>query len=115
MANWYLTIYNAGPAAKTKKPLGDVATVTRHLNNAFPDIQWKSSTEAGCPSKDFSLELGVQKDSVQSVTMKMGRMRLKGLAEICKREGWRLEDPDVETEEDVDLDDPEGWYFKQRG
>jgi len=112
---WYLIIRKGGPSAKTQKPLGDVAGVASHLNKAFPGLKWKSSSEAVRPDKDFSLELGVLKGFVQQVTMGVGRMPLKALTEICKREGWRLEDPDVETTEDVDLDDPEGWFFKQHG
>jgi hypothetical protein len=42
-------------------------------------------------------------------------MKVEVLAQICKKEGWRLEDPDVEVEEDVDLDDPEAWFVRMRG
>jgi hypothetical protein len=64
---------------------------------------------AGAPRR--TLQLGVLKGFVQSVSMGVGTMPLKPLAEICKKEGRRLEDPDVETAEGVDLDDPEGWFF----
>jgi len=42
-------------------------------------------------------------------------MSVKPLAAICKKEGWRLEDPNVEVEEDVDLNDPEGWWKDMHG
>ena len=109
MIRGYLIIYKGAPSAKTKRPLGDLAAVTEHLNGAFPGLQWKSATETVRPDKDFTLQLGVLKGFVQSASMGVGTMPLKPLTEICKKEGWRLEDPDVETAEDGDLDDPEGW------
>ena len=115
MMNWYLFLLNGGPAKKTKKPLGDLATVAKHMNAAFPDIKWESVTEAKCAEKNFSLQLGMEKGLVQQVVLGVGKMRIKTLAAICKKEGWRLEDPNVEVEEDVDLDDPEGWWMKMHG
>ncbi len=92
-----------------------MATVTNHMNAAFLGITWESATEAKCAEKNFSLVLGVEKGLVQQVVLAVGKMRVKSLAAICKKEGWRLEDPDVEVEEDVDLDDPEGWWMKMHG
>ena len=115
MMNWYLNVLKGGPDKKTKKPLGDVATVTKHMNAAFPGITWKSPTEAKNAEKGFILQLGVDKGLVQMVVLGIGKMSVKPLATICKKEGWRLEDPNVETEEDVDLDNPEGWWKDMHG
>ena len=43
MMNWYLNVLKGGPDKKTKKPLGDVATVTKHMTTAFPGITWESA------------------------------------------------------------------------
>jgi hypothetical protein len=115
MTNWYLYILKGGPDKKTKKPLGDAATVKRHMNAAFPGITWQSETEANFPDKRFTLQLGVEKGLVLQVVVGVGKMRVNALASLCKKEGWRLEDPDVEAQEDVDLDDPEGWWMKMHG
>ena len=115
MMNWYLNILNGGPAKKTKKPLGDLATVTKHMNAAFPGITWESATEAKCADKSFSLSLCVEKGVVQQAVLGVGKMKVKTLDAICKKEGWRLEDPNVEVDEDVDLDDPEGWWMSMHG
>src|SRR5260221_12552552 len=109
MTSWYLYILKGGPDKKTKKPLGDAATITKHMNAAFPGISWASATEATCADKRFSLELCIENGVVQRVILNVGKMKVEALAQICKREEWRLEDPDVEVEEDVDLDDPEPW------
>jgi hypothetical protein len=115
MNNWYLNILKGGPEKKTKKPLGDVALVAKHMEAAFPGIKWRSPTEAYHVEKDFNLQLGVEKGLVQMVVLGVGKMRVKTLARICKKEGWRLEDPNVEVAEDVDLDDPENWWMRMHG
>ena len=115
MTSWYLYILKGGPDKKTKKPLGDVATVTKHMDAALPGITWTSPTEAACAAKRFSLELRIEKSLVERVILKVGMMKIETLAQICKKEGWRLEDPDVEVEEDVDLDDPEAWFVRMHG
>ena len=115
MTSWYLYILKGGPDKKTTKPLGDAATITKHMSAAFPGISWASATEATCADKRFSLELCIEKGVVQRVILKVGKMKVEALAQTCKREGWRLEDPDVEVEEDVDLDDPEAWFVRMHG
>ena len=115
MISWYLYILKGGPDKKSKKPLGDVATVMKHLNAAFPSIAWDSATEAKCADKNFGLWMTVEKGLVQQVIVRVGQIRVKKLAGICKKEGWRLEDPDVEVEEDVDLDDPDAWFVRMHG
>lgn len=115
MTSWYLHILKGGPDKKTKKPLGDVATVKKHLEAAFPGITWSSTTEATCAAKKFCLELRIEKSLVDRVTLKVGQMRIEPLADICKKEAWRLEDPDVEIDEDVDLEDSEGWFVRMHG
>ncbi len=112
MISWYLFI-SKGPSDKVREPLGEVAAVTKHLDSAFPGLEWKSAKTAACPEKDFSLELGVLKGSVFSVTIRAGRMPLKGLAETCKQQRWRLEDADVGA--DIDLNDPEAWFYAHHG
>jgi len=113
--NWYLNILKGGPDKKTRKPLGDVATVAKHMESAFPGLKWKSPAEANRAEKGFSLQLGVEKGLVQMVVLGVGKMSVKALTAVCKKEGWRLEDPNVEVAEDVDLDDPEGWWMKMHG
>lgn len=115
MTSWYLYLLKGGPDKKTKEPLGDVATITKHMSVALPNITWASATEAACADRQFSLELCVENGLVQRVILKIGKMKIKALAKVCKTEGWRLEDPDVEVDEDVDLDDPEGWWMRMHG
>jgi hypothetical protein len=110
MSYGYLIIYK-GPSEKIREALGDVATVTRHLNDAFPGLEWKSATKAALSETDFTLKLGVVSGSVFSVTMGVRKVPLKRLADICKQEQWRLEDSDVG--DNVALDDPDGWVYRQ--
>ncbi len=107
--SWNLLIYN-----DSGDPLGDLASVTQKFTAAFPGLQWDSPVQAILPvARGFRLELRAEEDVVQDIYTDGGFDHLKQLAALCRREGWRI--ADAQEGEEVDLDDPQGWYEARGG
>jgi len=107
--SWNLLIYKNGPTPQKAESLGDIGVVTKALNGEFPTLVWETSTEAELPvHRGFSLSLRVEGGAVQDIYTNGGFDQIVQLAALCKRQGWVL--ADAQEGEDVDLNDPKGWY-----
>ncbi|MGC3989858.1 MAG: hypothetical protein QM796_09315 [Chthoniobacteraceae bacterium] len=106
--SWNLLVHNDGEG------LGEIADVTRKFDGAFRGLEWESLTEAALPVEGgFRLELTTEDETVQDIYTHGGFNHIKELAALCKREGWHL--GDMQEGEDIDLDDPQGWYDERGG
>jgi hypothetical protein len=107
--SWNLLIYRPGATGKKTDPLGPMDVVKEKLNAAFLGLAWDSPPECGLKVEGgFLAELSVENNLVSDIYMSGGYNHLKPLASLCQREGWHL--GDAQEGEDVDLDDPYGWY-----
>jgi hypothetical protein len=112
--SWNLLIYKNGPTPQKAESLGDIGAVTKALNEEFPTLVWESSTEAELPvHRGFSLSLREEGAAVQDIYTNGGFDQIVQLAALCKRMGWSL--ADAQEGEDVDLNDPQGWYQERNG
>ncbi len=112
--SWNLLIYRPGATSQTTEPLGALGEVKAKLSATFPGLAWDSPTECGLKVEgDFLADLTVEDDLVSDIYTRGGYNHLKPLANLCRREGWRL--GDAQEGEDVDLDDPYRWYEQRSG
>jgi hypothetical protein len=111
-----LIIYKTGPMSQEREPLGDLGRVTDALNGAFIDLEWQSPVAAALPvdvEGGFQVKLTVQGGRVHDIYTDAGVNHIRQFAGLCKRQGWRM--ADAQAGEDVDLDDPQGWYEGRAG
>jgi hypothetical protein len=90
--------------------LGLEKELTDYISQGLPGFKKLPGNKVKSPQG--IIELGLDDNSVHRATIAVGRMDLQTLAALCKRRGWRLEDPDAESDSDVDLDDPGGWFVR---
>ncbi len=93
--------------------LGLEKDIVEHRSKGFPGFRKISDTKVKARA-GYVIELGQNGDCVHQAIMQIGNVDLGALAALCKRQGWRLEDPDV-ADEEVDLDDPERWFLDHYG
>lgn len=112
--SWNLLIYKPGDTSQSSKPLGELDAVTEVFDAAFVGLAWESPTQAVLPvNGGFRLDLTEEDGAVQDVYTHGGFNHIRQLAELCKREGWRM--ADAQEGEDVDLDDPQKWIEERSG
>ena len=110
--SWNLLIYKPGRSDQSGEPLSALEAVTAAFNGAFPNLHWYSPTAAALlVDGGFDLELAVEQGAVQDVYTNGGYNHLREFAALCKQEGWRI--ADAQEAEDVDLQDPYGWYGRR--
>ena len=102
--SYNLLIYRAGEGQELA-PLGNLTSVTAALNKALPGLEWLTPSECQLTTEDgLTITLTVEGDEVRDCYTTGGFHRLKDLAVLCKKNGWRL--ADAQEGEDLDLDNP---------
>jgi len=88
--------------------------LTDYLDKGLPGFKRVSPTRVKAKRSGMMSDLTGDPNSVHGATIELGgRTDLGPLADLCKRRGWGLEDPD--SVDEVNLDDLEGWLAEHYG
>jgi hypothetical protein len=110
--SWNLVIIKPHSPHARLAPMGPLRKISKMLSATFPGLEWP--TESRCElnvERGFSIDLEVISGIVCSFYTRGGYDHLKLFAKLCKKNGWIM--GDCQEGEEVDLDDPYGWYDKR--